>query len=77
MSNNREQQLVDILFQVASMTKIEKSIQSMKHEEYMGWVAKQLELCGFKTFPCGASWGVLERNREEYDYPIKPRSKIR
>lgn len=63
MSTLREQKLVDILFECVAMTTDQDhdyKFRCMSLEERMAWVAKQLELCGFKTRPVGASWGVLD-----------------
>jgi len=58
----QQQKLVDICFEVASMISDKEYrhiFDEMSHEEKMEWVAKQLSGCGFKTRPCGCSWGVL------------------
>lgn len=60
---SREQQLVDICFQLVSVShdKEHRSVfENMTREERMKWVAEQLRECGFSTQPCGASWGILE-----------------
>lgn len=59
MSEPREQKLVDICFSVAMHIHTEKSFKGKSNEEVAKWVAEQLEGCGFKTIPMGASWGVL------------------
>lgn len=62
MNNKKEQQeLINILFQIASATKIEPSIKKMKYPQYMEWVAEQLRKCGYDTAPCGMSWGILKK----------------
>ncbi len=65
MNNAERQKLIDITFQIASATKLEKSIRDLPHEQYMEWVAKQLRLCGYDTTPVGASWGVLKYYKYE------------
>lgn len=60
MSLEREQKLVDIMFEVVSAAHYNpKWFAKLTHEEKMAWVAKQLEGCGFPTTPLGASWGRL------------------
>lgn len=57
------QKLVDICFQVAltiNNPAYRKTFKKMTREQTAEWVSKQLEGCGFKTEPCGASWGVLK-----------------
>lgn len=59
---DREQKLVDIMFQVAGIltdTQYAQHFQSMSREQRMEWVAHQLRACGFDTNPMGLSWGVL------------------
>lgn len=55
---SREQQLVDIMFQVAIMCA--ERMHGKTNEEIAEWVARQLRECGFDTSPCGASWGMLK-----------------
>jgi hypothetical protein len=55
------QHLIDIMFEVVSMTNTYPSFKNMSHEELMGWVARQLRISGYPTRPCGASWGLLEK----------------
>ena len=57
---SREQQLVDIMFQIGLTTRENPIVKMMTRDEYCEWVAYQLRQCGFDTFPCGASWGVLK-----------------
>lgn len=62
MTESREQQLVDITFQVALMVAecVRKNhIAFQTREDIAAWVADQLKGCGFHTTPCGMSWGVL------------------
>jgi hypothetical protein len=56
-NRSREQQLVDITFQVAIVAA--QYLHGKSNEEIAEWTAKQLKDCGFPTTPCGASWGVL------------------
>lgn len=59
---DREQQLIDIMFQVATHAGSLPTVAtegSKRHAERMAWVAEQLRLCGFPTQPVGASWGVM------------------
>lgn len=63
---DREQKLIDIMFEVAQFSSIYWPAESKdeyfsKRDKHMEWVAKQLEGCGFKTVPMGASWGVLKK----------------
>lgn len=63
-SKSREQELVDIMFQVAQFSSLywsakDKTEYYSKQEEHMKWVAEQLKGCGFETKPMGSSWGVL------------------
>ena len=55
---SKEQQLVDIMYQIA-MTSAQY-LHGKSNEEIAEWVSKQLRDCGFDTEPCGASWGVLK-----------------
>ena len=55
---SKEQQLVDIMFQVALMCA--ERMHGKTNEEIAKWVAHQLRECGFDTYACGASWGVLK-----------------
>lgn len=59
-----EQKLIDITFSVAMMMhdpKFRDHFANLAREQLAEWVASQLRGCGFDTFPCGASWGVLKR----------------
>jgi len=59
MEKSREQLLIDIFFEIAIMTKENKTLQEMDREEYGQWVRDQLKGCGFDTQLCGSSWAVL------------------
>lgn len=57
-----EQQLIDIMFQVAyTIHDNPATFEEMEVPQLMEWVAKQLRGCGFETTPMGASWGVLTK----------------
>lgn len=56
---SREQKLVDICFEIALTVKSYNGFKDKTNQEMAGWVAKQLEVAGFPTEPCGSSWGVL------------------
>lgn len=59
MATEREQKLVDIMYQVAIMIHDNESFKGMNVEEIAEWVSHQLKSCGFDVKPVGASWGVL------------------
>lgn len=54
---NREQKLIDIMFEIAMLAP--KVMHDRSKEEIAEWVRYNLAECGFKTMPCGLSWGVL------------------
>lgn len=60
---NREQQLIDIcfdlVFTVLDHDHAAKFIK-MTQEQKGKWVAERLRGCGFDTAPVGCSWGVLK-----------------
>ena len=57
---NREQKLIDIIFQIAlTMWSCSNWFESKTQEEVCDWVREQLKECGFNTVPLGSSWGVL------------------
>jgi uncharacterized protein YgfB (UPF0149 family) len=61
MATEREQKLVDILFACVMMCREYKDSSFMETQEALAeWTAKQLEGCGFPTYPAGCSWGVLK-----------------
>lgn len=63
IKHSREQQLVDICFQIGLMISDPKyGFQNMSTETRAEWIADQLRACGFDTVPVGASWGVLQYN---------------
>jgi hypothetical protein len=58
---NREQKLIDLIFEIGLMISDPKiGLTEKPIEEKAAWIAKQLKACGFETTPCGASWGVLK-----------------
>lgn len=57
---NREQDLVDIMFQIAITIANNVYFDNLSNEEIAIWVAKQLKECGFETKPSGMSWGKLQ-----------------
>lgn len=59
MANSREQQLVDIAFQLVLTALDSPAIKKKSTPERAQWVAEQLAACGFPTKPVGSSWGVL------------------
>lgn len=60
MVENREQKLVDIMFQIGLMLSSPLyKMRDLPEEEKASWIVKQLEACGFPTYPSGMSWGVL------------------
>jgi hypothetical protein len=70
MSDQNDQKLVDICFQIA-LTMYDRYpdyFQNTGREKVAAWVAQQLEASGFQTKPCGASWGILT-NKET---PVNP-----
>ena len=57
---SREQQLIDITFQIALTIQENHALNALPRERLAEWVATQLHICGFDTQPMGASWGVLK-----------------
>jgi hypothetical protein len=58
LMRSKEQELIDIIFQIALMCA--ERMHDKSREEIAEWVAHQLRECGFDTQPLGASWGVLK-----------------
>ena len=61
---SNEQKLVNICFSVAMLMhdpEYADSFKKMSQEELANWVAAQLASSGFKTVPCGALWGLLQK----------------
>ena len=62
MSTDREQRLINIMFEVGMMTKdYPDHFKNMTLEQYADWISRQLRENGFDTVPMGASWGVLKK----------------
>lgn len=59
VATEREQELVNIMFQIAMTVRDSDVLQKMDNEQLAEWVRNQLSACGFETEPVGASWGVL------------------
>lgn len=55
--STREQQLVNLMFNVAFVAA--ESMHGRSHADVAAWVAKNLAGCGFPTRQVGSSWGVL------------------
>lgn len=62
---NKEQKLVDIMFDVAMTIRKHDSLKNKTQEELAAWVAEQLRNCGFPTTPVGASWGMLDKKKKD------------
>lgn len=60
MKENREQILVDLMFQLVLTSSENEFFSGKLSREKAEWVAEQLRSHGFDTKPCGASWGVLK-----------------
>lgn len=61
MSRIKEQKLIDICFEIAMTIHSNPDFVNQTTQEQLAeWVRRQLEICGFKTIPIGASWGVLD-----------------
>ena len=61
----REQQLIDIMFDIALTVKDHTSFHTSSNEELCGWVARQLKMNGFPTVAVGSSWGKLYKDNEK------------
>ena len=59
---DKQQKLIDIMFEIGLTIKTNSSLQKMTDEELTFWIRKQLSQCGFETEPLGASWGILINN---------------
>ena len=63
---SREQKLVDLCFSIGMTIYMRgEEFQTLEREEVGAWIADQLAGCGFPTNPCGASWGVLEKDTDQ------------
>lgn len=60
MRTDREQKLLDIMFQVVLKVHNHPYFKDKSDEEVCAWVLDQVNKCGFKAIPMGSSWGVLE-----------------
>jgi hypothetical protein len=60
----REQQLIDIMFDIALTVKYNFS-HTTPNEVVCGWVARQLKMNGFPTVAIGSSWGILSKDKEK------------
>ena len=58
---SREQQLVDICFELVLTSVNHIWFKDKKIEEVANWVAEKLRDSGFDTQPMGSSWGVLKK----------------
>lgn len=61
---SREQQLIDLMFQVA-LTLSDNKLNCRKWDTATkaDWIAEQLRAVGFDTTPCGCSWGILKEDK--------------
>lgn len=58
---NKEQQLIDIIFEIALTINNNRNwFQNKSDEDVCAWVKQQLELCGFDIVSIDGSWGVLK-----------------
>lgn len=74
MDKSREQQLIDLMFDLAITARSSEWCKMASNESIAQWVRHNLEGCGFHTEPMGSSWGVL-RDKEipggdKLSYPI-------
>jgi len=56
---NREQQLIDIMFEASLTICNHEYFKEATDEEVVVWIRDQLYKCGFDVVPKGASHGVL------------------
>lgn len=60
MCKDREQKLVDMMYQIAFTVKERNDyFKDKSTPEIAEWVTGQLAGCGFPTTPVGALWGML------------------
>lgn len=57
----REQELVDIMFEVLLKTTVDEVFCKLSNEDKAKWLRNTLKNCGYPTEPMGASWGVLKK----------------
>jgi aromatic ring-cleaving dioxygenase len=60
-SATREQELIDIMFQMVLTTHSHHWFKTATTEEVAEWVRQQLGKNGFNVSPCGLSHGVLSK----------------
>ena len=67
---SREQHLIDLIFEISLLISDTRGRTRSGHKnklykkttkEKATWIAEQLRACGFATYPCGGSWGVLKK----------------
>ena len=56
---NREQNLIDLMFNMVLVATNDPIFCKRPRGERMAWVANNLRDLGFDTHPIGMSWGVL------------------
>lgn len=56
---SNEQKLIDICFHLTLAAATHPWFKDKSQEEIAGWVRHQLNECGYKVEPCGASHGKL------------------
>lgn len=68
MNASREQQLINIMFEMVYRITQERRDWNPSRTESMHWVANTLMECGFKTRPMGASWGILTEDLQRQEF---------
>lgn len=58
---SKEQQLIDMMFQIAYAITENKELKDKTYSEKALWIGEQLSKCGFKGGPLGSSWFYLEK----------------
>ncbi len=61
---SNEQELIDIMFQVAFTVRGDEKLRKRGPEEFAQWLVEQLKLCGFPTEPIGLSWAVIADRKD-------------
>jgi hypothetical protein len=60
------QKLIDLCFEIALLiSDTNYNLYKQPNERKAKWIADQLRGYGFDTTPCGASWGVLNKEKEK------------
>lgn len=59
MDKSREQQLIDLMFDLALTARSSEWCKNASNFAIAQWVRHNLESMGFYTEPIGSSWGVL------------------